>query len=381
MKTWYSPTTGRPLHADTAYSLTDGVGRWPVIDAIPFLRAGREALAGDALRCLDRGDRDGALVLLLADQDDWWRGGPADPDALRDLVANADALTLRQAMDRLGWGPVGLYFAHRWSDPTFVAGLALVEAHWNAPVRAFELGCGIGHHLRALARTGVAVSGADVVFAKLWVARHFVVPDADLVCFDAAEPWPNDGAVVDLVICHDAFYFLRPKPMIAGRLRAMAGSDGMLAIGHVHNLNQPNHSAGEAVTTDELDALFPGATIYDDAELTRAAVEARVPVVVNRRALGGVEAFSLVAGAVPSAGVPRRVEGVLACAPPGTRLRRNPLYAEDGSVRFPSERYALEYGKRATYGSRTDCPPTAICDATMLDWVRRRELVDLPDRW
>ena len=31
---------------------------------------------------------------------------------------------------------------------------------------------------------------ADVVFAKLWLARRFVCPRARLVCFDAAAPWP-----------------------------------------------------------------------------------------------------------------------------------------------------------------------------------------------
>ncbi len=381
MTAWRSPDTERPLRADTPHSLTDGVGRWPVIDSIPFLRTGRDALASEALRCLDRGDRAGALVSLLADQDDWWPGGAADPSALRDLVARVGELTLRDAMDRLGWGPVGLYFAHRWSDPTFVAGLALVEAHWTAPSRAFELGCGIGHHLRALARRGVAVTGADVVFAKLWIARHFVAPDADLVCFDAAAPWPINGATADLVLCHDAFYFLRPKAPIAERLRAVAGEDGLIAIGHVHNRAWPNHSAGDAMTADELVALFPGATIYDDAELTRAAVAARVPVPAEGDALGGVEAFSLVTGRRSPPPPPGRIDVLLACPPPGTELRRNPLYAADGSLRFPSERYASEYGPRATYGARSDCPPTAVCGAATLGWVRRRELVDLPDRW
>ena len=62
-----SPLTGRRLERDTAHSLSDGAHRWPVIDDIPFLRAGRKDLAREAVLCLDRGDAVGALALLLAD--------------------------------------------------------------------------------------------------------------------------------------------------------------------------------------------------------------------------------------------------------------------------------------------------------------------------
>ncbi len=52
---------------------------------------------------------------------------------------------------------------------------------------------------------GVACTGADVVFAKLWLARHWVCgPDVALVCCDAASPWPIADRRFDLVLCHDA---------------------------------------------------------------------------------------------------------------------------------------------------------------------------------
>ena len=90
--------------------------------------------------------------------------------------------------------------------------LALMEAHWNEPNRVFELACGTGPYLRELSRRGVQCCGGDVVFAKLWLARHWVVgPDVELICFDAASPWPISGCQYDMVLCHDAFYFLEPK--------------------------------------------------------------------------------------------------------------------------------------------------------------------------
>jgi len=167
-----SPITGAPLAPDTPHSLAADGERWPVVEGIPYLRVGRDGLVRDVLAMLDAGCRDDALVRLLADQDDWWTGPPADEAALRRLVRDRNALNLREAADLLGWGRVGDYFVHRWTDPTYLAGLALLEAHWTAPQRVFELTCGIGRFLRELQNRGCAVGGGDVVFAKLWVAQN-----------------------------------------------------------------------------------------------------------------------------------------------------------------------------------------------------------------
>ena len=374
-----SPASGAPLVADTPHSLAEPGRRWPVIDGIPYLRVGREELAARSLARLNAGDRAGALAVLLADQDDWW-DGPAPSEAdLRRLVAGADGLTLRDAMGLLGYGRVGDYFAHRWSDPTFMAGLALIEAHWAEPQSAFELACGIGHYGAELARRGVAYTGGDVVFSKLWLARHWVAPDAGLVCFDAAAPWPVAGRF-DLVLCQDAFYFLEPKAGILEHLRSLAGPAGSLAVGHVHNREAANLSSGRAVDADEIAAWFPDGLVYDDDELTRALAEARVPVARPPAALRHVEAFAVAAG--PGlVHPPRRLDGPATRPSPDARLRRNPLYAGDAAIAWPSERYRAEYAARATYPARTDCPAETRDVAAYEAAARRRELVHLPERW
>ncbi len=375
-----SPVSGRALAYDAAHSLCDGAGeRWPMVDGIAFLRTGREALVREALAALDAGDREGALVHLLADQDDWWTGPAADPERLRALVRDADRLTFREAMDHLGLGRVGDYFAHRWSDPTYLAGLALLEAHGAEFSEAFELACGAGHHLRELHRRGVPCTGADVVFAKLWLARRWVCGDGpELVCFDASAPWPVAGRRFGLVLCCDAFYFLEPKAEIAARLRALTADDGLLAVAHVHNRDAPNLSAGAAVTGAELGALFPGAVAYDDAELTRALAEARAPRPAAWDALGDVEAFSLVLG---DDAAPRPVLAGLALPPPEAELRRNPLYGDDDRIAWPSDRYRDEYAPRATYPLRSEAPRHARRTPATEALARSRELLDLPERW
>ena len=374
-----SPISGCALAPDTPHSIAGPNERWPVIDRIAFLRTGRDALVADVLARLDAGDDEAALALLLSEQDDWWGGPPADPDRLAVLVRKRDTLTFREAMDHLGFGRVGDYLAHRWSDPTYLAGLALIEAHWAAPDQVFELACGTGPYLRELTRRGVPCTGGDVVFAKLWLARHWVVgPDVELVCFDAASPWPIAGRRHGLVLCHDAFYFLEPKALVAERLRAATAVDGLLAVAHVHNSGYPNLSSGAAMSADALAALFPDGTFYDDGELTRALVEARTPVSRAPDALSAVEAFSLMVGTTMP---PRAVAAGLALPPSGAALRRNPLYGEDDRIAWPSERYREEYAPRATYPEHSRAPRAARQVPATASRARSRELVDLPDRW
>ena len=401
-----SPSNGELLRADTPHSLTDGEARWPVIDAIPYLRAGSEARAAEAVAQLDAGRADDAAALLLAENDPWWDEAPPPHEDLRAVVRGREALSLRDAMARLGWGRVGDYFAHRWSDPTYLAGLTVLDRHWCAPRSAFELACGIGHYLRALTAAGAEeVAGADVVFGKLWVARHWVCPEARLVCFDAeADVWPTLPDA-DLVTCHDAFYFLRNKAAVAERLRG--GARRLYAVPHVHNAEAATYSSGAAVTAGALAALFPDAVMYDDAELTRAGASGTAPRALSPRRAGGPdpakrseggaassapaastplasggtghqpEALSLVGG--PALHEPSSPSPLLRPAD-GTPLVRNPLLTGDG-VAWPSPRYRDEYGPLATYGRAGPVSERAAMSEGSAPLVRTRDLLDLPPRW
>ena len=370
-----SPVSGAPLAPDTPHSLAAPCERWPVIEGIPYLRANRADLVAATLRQLDNGRTDAATALLLGDQDDWARTLPPSQADRETLLREADRINFRDAMVRLAFGGVGTYFAHRWSDPTFLSGLALAEAHWTNPERVFELACGAGHFLREFARLCPEVSGGDIVFAKLWLARRYVAPHARLICFDAAYPWPMADGAADLLFCHDAFYFLPEKPHVAREMQRV--SAGAVLVGHAHNILVDNLSAGAPLAPDAYAALLDDPLVYDDAELTQALVHARAPRPVAANDLAGAAAISLAS----RTRVPEAVLGRLAMPRPGAALRRNPLYA-DGVIRWPSERYETEYGPLASYGREATGPERAIAgDPALDDLVRRRVLLDLPDRW
>ena len=363
---WVSPLTGKALYADTPHSLsTEGGERWPVVDDIPFLRTGREPLVKSSLAALDDGDETAALAMLLADQDPWWTGSAADPQDLHRLVTDRERLSLRDAMALLKFGPVGDYFAYRWVDPTFLAGLALLDAHWRRPATAFELAGGIGHYARNLQGVGTDCVSADIVFAKCWLGKHWVAPEATYVVFDAATRWPIGNARFDLVHCQDAFYFLPDQREVAKRLREAVADDGTLAIGHLHNAGVAGGALGPAKHATDWRHLFPDASAYDECELRAAMLDGRAPLPCDWSDGPDVEAWSV----VEPAAVPRAI-GALATPRCMAGLRTNPLLI-DGQPRWPSPRYEREYAGTATF---TDPAATTLPE-------RDRRLVDLPERW
>lgn len=366
-----------------SHSVLDTQGRrWPVVDDIPFMRVGREALAGQALAALRDGDSHVARILLLGDQDDWAPTPPPSIDA-REAAVRPET-SLRQAMELLGFGPVADYFAYRWSDPTFLSGLALLGAHSQPGARVFELACGIGALLRAAAPPfGGGTLGADVVWSKLWLARRHVIPQAELLCFDAAAgPFPLLDGEAEVALCHDALYFFDEKPHVAAELSRVGRT---VLIGHAHNARVDNFSAGEPLEADGYAALLDDPTLYDDAELTLALLDDRPPRPSASSELRSVAAVALVGGARGE----RVSAGRLALAPASARLRLNPLLDRATlEPRWPSERYEAEYAaeSRHLYEPRVD--RTAVDralagarDAETDDLVRRRILLDLPESW
>ena len=389
--TLFSPLSGRPLESRGPGVLAAAGEAWPVIEGIPFLRADRVEMARAAVGLIEAGDSVAATALLLTDQDPYAPDPPPPVEACARLVRD-ETCSFRDAMRRLAFGRVADYFAHRWTDPTYLSGLALLgEAGTRDADRPIlELASGVGHFLRAAVLAGVEAVGADIVFAKLWLARRFVCPSARLVCFDAAAAWPLAEDAYAGVFCHDAFYFLPDKPAIAVRMCRAVGEQGSVAIGHAHNASADNHSAGAPLTVAAYAALFPGARLFDDRELTHAFADGRPPEASSASALADAPALSLLWRGDRIAPGAHRAAHRAAHRPFGTEtegtLRLNPLYRRDGDaarIVWPSPRYEQEYAALATYPMTWDGPDRIEPDRTAETQalIRRRVYVDLPPRW
>lgn len=342
-----SPTTGRLLRAENPHTLSDGVERWPVVASIAYLRTGREELRREVLGALDSGDGRVALALLLADQDPFAPLPPPDHQTLLELIdATArGAMTLREAMRVLNFGPVADYFAVRTSSPTFLSGLGLLS-QCRGRHAVVEVACGIGQLLREPYRRDVPVAGIDLVFSKLWLAHTFVVPHAQLICGDACGPLAESMGEAT-VLCHDAFYFFADKPAAATALMRLAGPGGRVLVGHVHNAHWNHGVAGHLLSPQGYASLFPECVMFDDAAFTTAHLNGTPAPSEHPTALGGVEAVSLVWPAVEAWGdVGRGPPDSFAIPVEGTHLVLNPLLIDVGGrlgPHWPSPRVAEEY--------------------------------------
>ena len=364
-----SPTNRVTLRPRGTNLLTDGERLWPVVDGIPYLREGE--LAERAAEHLRHDRVDAARRLLLTDRDRFAPGDPAQPGALDPLFgANA---TLRSAMQTLGYGPVGDYFAHRWTSPTYLTGVRLLERTVCAGRPVIEVACGIGHFLRLLEQRAVPTIGIDIVYSKLWLARRFLGVRGQLVCGDIERsPVVRLGGTETersaTVFCHDAFYFFERKAAALRHLRSLAGPVGRLAVGHVHT-RQDRHEAGFALSVEDYQALAD-APVYGEGACVRPAAVYWVEGGTNARLF------------------PLEEENA--------DLRLNPLLSRHG-VRWPSEGWRREYEadcRRNGIDPLQDVwEPVSCADLlendsfTTLDAIRRstlwerRILLNLPEKW
>jgi SAM-dependent methyltransferase len=228
-----------------------------------------------------------------------------------------------------------------------------------------------------------------VVFAKLWLARRFVSPSAELVCFDAAWGFPLGGDSADACLCHDVLHYL---PDIAHAVAELRRVGGRVLVGHAHNGEVDNLSPGSPLDVAGYAALVPDAALYDDATIGRAALAGDAPAAADPQHLRRAAAIAFITPA--PAAVPRG-DDRFAVPAPGARLRLNPLlHPRPGDpapmvVRWPSTRYESEYADLSAHLRDPPAVPRELLDGGVRvgedqradALARQRVLLDLPDAW
>jgi len=377
-----SPTRDRPLREVDPFILSDGEECWPCFDGIPFLRIGRDALRESVLAAIRDGRPLDGLALLLADRKDETIP-PADPESARQVAGGV--ATVGEAMHGLGYGGMAPYMYHRWCLPTYLSGLALLEAHAPEGATLFEVGCGLGHFIRSWIDNSGPAIGSDLVFSNLWLARRYVAPRANFVCFDANVSFPLASHCADVSFSQDAFHYFRMKEHVMHEMRRVAAR-GIVILGHVHNARHDNFSAGLPLELDAYLSYVRPSVVYDDEALTNAALTgtpakpARLPAELEE-----IEAFAFACGEVADLKTPR-----LTLPRYGTVLQVNPLITQHG-VSWPSARFEQEFSNGWNYWNDMRFPPQRIVDAARAgkigidpecDWyIRRRVMLDLPEGW
>jgi SAM-dependent methyltransferase/uncharacterized protein YbaR (Trm112 family) len=369
-----------------------GCCAYPVVAGIPYLRSGQAART--ALGLLDVGKIDEALMALIGLD----RGRRKEFDALR---GGAGSCTYRQALAIFSPTPEGTYFLHRFSDPTFLVGEALLGALGQnkrcTRGRLLDLCGGTGHLTRTLC--DLAPDGevwlADVELWKLWLARQFVAPQCRAVCCDAAQPLPFARGSFSLVVCADALHYLWPRRLAVGEMTRLAGRDGVIAVPGLHNALCENPSAGSPLDPAGWRRLFeetPARLFAESAVLDAVLAGRPIELSANYADAELAAEPALIAIASGLEGVFRDYS-LPAARPVVRRPALNPLYRRpDGgpanvwTLQFPSAEYAEEFAACRRYlperlvltESQMEGLNRGEVAGELHEWVRRRVVLDLP---
>ena len=363
---------------------------FPVVAGIPVIVVDDRARA--AMKCLDQGMPQEALVTMLGGGED-----PARGDAIRAMLDRLDAVTFQEAIGILSPDAEGTYFVYRFSDPTFVMAHALIDGigQHAAPRagRILDLCGGSGHLTRLLDALDPAGGTylADLFFWKLWLAKTFTVPRCIPICCNGNNPLPFVSDTFSMVVLADAFPYIWQKRMLADDMVRISGPRGTIVMPHLHSSLGWNFSQGMALTPDAYAGLFSALEprLFSDRKLLdealeRGAVDLSSPQ--SAEAIGDEASFTLIATKGPA--LYRRHE-TLPVAPPAAVLKPNPLYKQerrDGSLvltlAFPTPGYEEEFGECLRY-----LPPTITLPAELTmkalgaDYEslrRRRIIIDVP---
>jgi len=322
---------------------------YPVVDGIPILMA---AYSGDtAFQQLLADDPDRALFTALELDEE-------RQAAFKSFLAQGEAGTYRDCIEIFSPGDEGPYFVHRFANPTYLVGQAILRAAggdrrvWAR--RAIDLAGGSGHLTRALCQIagGAEVFLAETNFWKLWIARRIVAPEIIPVCCDAEAPLPFKRGSFSLALCSDAFHYIWSKRQFACEMMRMVGDDGVIIVNHVHNALRENYSVGLPLAPRWWRNLLAdyGARVFKESEALDSVIEHRA-IDLSRdysdEELADEQALFLIA---------TRLEGIFRKYEyPGAQFasgvwRVNPLYEiernEKGAVlrlQFPSPSYEDEY--------------------------------------
>jgi uncharacterized protein YbaR (Trm112 family)/SAM-dependent methyltransferase len=367
---------------------------YPVIDGIPVLLAGyggdggfQEMLANEPEQAL--------CAMLGLDEE--------RQATFKRLLARGKAPTFCEWVDFFSPGDEGTYFVHRFANPTYLVGAAILRAIGGCVVsrRVIDLCGGAGHMARLL---GQISAGAEVVlternFWKLWLAQRIVAPQCAPVCCDAEAPLPFKRGSFSLAVCSDAFHYIWSKRMLACEIMRLVGADGVIVLNHLHNALRENFSAGLPLAPQWWRNLFTGINtrLFKESEMLDRVLERRKIDLSGEyadRELGDEQALLLIATQFATGPEGLFEAHVIGTQPSPRAIRLNPLYQlqQDGEndllrLKFPSEQYETEFAACKRYlPERLELPAGTLrrVEAGQLDdsWrglAERHVLLDLPE--
>jgi SAM-dependent methyltransferase len=261
--------TDQATHAPGYDVLSCWCSRYPVVAGIPILKRGPDSAIEKLTALIDNGQYLEALLAAIAPADPvlapaWmsllpsiremrWLKHLAHQRALRRWREQAAALVTGQGGRVTAGELFNLsfkrreaynYFYFRFGQPRHLIALSFASLIHQPKKAILDLACGCGHITRSLVQRakGQPVIGVDNSFFGLYIAKHWIAPEAEYVCYTADSSLPFPNGAFSVVFCSDAFHYFAHKATVVWEFERLTQHDGLLILPRIHNalVRQPH---------------------------------------------------------------------------------------------------------------------------------------------
>ena len=286
-------------HEPRCEILTCWCGRYPVIAGIPILKRSPGGTLDKVIALIETGRHRQALLAMIA---------PASPELapawIQSLPRSREFSWLKHTAHRWAlpsWREQAAtlltdqrrqvtvctvldfyfkqrenynYFYFRFGQPRHLVGLSFASLIGPSECPILDLACGMGHLTQSLVAraNGQPVIGVDQAFFGLYIAKHWIAPEAEYVCCTVDNSLPFADTTFSVAFCSDAFHYLINKTASIRELMRLTRPDGLILLVWVHNALARCPYDGWPLPPqgyDELLADIPHRLVADSDVLTR----------------------------------------------------------------------------------------------------------------
>jgi SAM-dependent methyltransferase len=185
------------------------------------------------------------------------------------------------------------YFAYRFGQPRHLVALSFASTIRHPQQPLLDLACGYGHLTQHLIHraNGQPVVGIDRDFFSLYVAKHWIAPEAQYVCTDVTQGLPFEDGTFAVSMCTDAFHLFTDKQVVMKELNRV--TVGTIILVTVRNGNVPYRYARFPLTPKEYaDLVGRSHRIVGDADVLSRYLQKKGPMLSRQPGLDELSSTS-----------------------------------------------------------------------------------------
>jgi ubiquinone/menaquinone biosynthesis C-methylase UbiE len=238
-------------------------GRFPVVAGIPILKKDSTGLVERVIALIEAGRWHEALLVLMPLPDPIRAPAWLRPVLLARVIRRLKRLANQQRLRRRQEQVIAIltnqegqatvrevfnlyfsnqknnrdYFTYRFGQPRHLVALSFINLIHQPEKPILDLACGSGHLTFSLGQRakGQLVVGVDQLFFGLYVAKHWIAPEAEYVCCVADSSLPFVDNAFSVAFCADAFHYFAHKTTCFRELERLTADDGLIMLIWIHN--------------------------------------------------------------------------------------------------------------------------------------------------